>query len=147
MSIQVAEEYWTVSLAEIAFDRLDALLVRYREQLKLEFTMRAEAGLDLIELEDSVLGENYYLGEASVAQCQLEVTCLDSGQTTIGFCKVMKDSSAYAEAIALSDALLRMDRRYPELEALVEEGDCLRQKRLQERQRILQQTQINFSRL
>lgn len=147
MSLHITEEYWTVSLAEIALDRLEGLLERYRQHLKLEFTIRAEAGLDLIEVEDSVLGEPYYLGEASMAQCQLDVTCLNSGQKTTGFCKIMKDSSAYAEAIALSDALLRMDQGYPELEALVEEGFQLRQKRLDARERILQQTQINFSRL
>ena len=62
MSLHITEEYWTVSLAEIALDRLEGLLERYRQHLKLEFTIRAEAGLDLIEVEDSVLGEPYYLG-------------------------------------------------------------------------------------
>lgn len=145
MKINVPEEYWTVSLNELPRRELDSVLDLYRESFEVGVLQRAESGLDLFEIEDSVLNESFFLGEIAVSQCQLEVTHLESGVEVLGFCKVMEDSTAQASSLALADAMLRIEVDFPELEMALEDGYQKWKERLDTRKLLLAQTQIKFS--
>jgi len=145
MKINVPEEYWTVSLNELPQRELESVLDLYRESFEVGVLQRSESGLDLLEIEDSVLNESFFLGEIAVSQCQLEVTHRDSGLEVLGYCKVMEDSTSQASSLALADAMLRMEVDFPELEMALEDGYRKWKERLDARKLLLAKTQIKFS--
>lgn len=119
----------------------DTLAQRYRvEDLGL-----AQAGLGLLPLADSALGEPYFLGEIPLAQAHVRV-CDGHGQSAEGAALLLDDRAGVARALAILDAVLAARLPGHELaEALLNEGAAVVRDNERQRRALLAATRVDFS--
>lgn len=145
MTIKVPEEFWMVALMQSPIRELKKTIDDLQKDLEVRFLQLPESGLDLIQMQDSVLGQLFYLGELSVSQCEVEIMHRPSGKTQRGYSKVMIDSEDHVCLLATADALLRMDVNFHQLENILTEGyECWAAKK-EQRKSILAETRVDFS--
>lgn len=93
----------------------------------------------MIRAEDSVEGQPFYLGEALVTECELNV----DGQAGFGLC--LGDEPVRSYCIAFVDALLLLaDGRLPAVKAFLAQQESLIRAREQNEQAHIQRTKVDF---
>ena len=93
----------------------------------------------MLRAEDSVEGQPFYLGEALVTECELNV----DGQAGYGLC--LGDEPIRSYCIAFIDALLILsDDRLPQVEAFLSSQETQITARLQTEQGLIQRTKVDF---
>lgn len=108
-------------------------------------TALPQAGLGMLKLRESAMGEVFYLGEFPMAQCQVSITT-PQGQVAEGGAVVMDDCVERVECLAICDAVLNQHLcGWESVMALVEKGECLRRKIEADRKAILAHTRVDFS--
>jgi alpha-D-ribose 1-methylphosphonate 5-triphosphate synthase subunit PhnG len=104
-----------------------------------------QAGLGMLKLNDSALGEPFYLGEFPLASAWIEVETAE-GTLAEGAAQIMSDRSELAEALALCDAVLANHLPgWEQVAQLLAEGAALRARLAAERKQILSRTQVDFA--
>lgn len=141
----VPQRYWIVALQEIDFERLKKFLELYLSNNDIKIRTRAEAGLELMEVRESVHEESFYLGEVPISHCEVSVHCRSSDESSIGFCKVMADDAEAAYFYAIADGILQLGQGFRELEELVEVGFETWKKKQEEHRKICSATKLDFS--
>ncbi len=63
-----------------------------------------QSGLGLLQLQDSALGDRYFLGEIPLARAHVRLVHAD-GQSTEGAAQLLDDRASLARAIAILDAV------------------------------------------
>ena len=104
-----------------------------------------QAGLGLLKMRDSALGEPFFLGEFPLSTCWLSVSTQD-GLTAEGAALIMDDRFEQAEQLAICDAVL--SAKLPGWESvaqLVSLGAERKQILEKERKAILARTRVDFS--
>lgn len=104
-----------------------------------------QAGLGLLKMRDSALGEPFYLGEFPLSTCWLSISTQDA-QTAEGAALIMDDRIEQAERLAICDAVL--SAKLPGWEAvaqLVSLGADRKEIIEKERKAILARTRVDFS--
>jgi alpha-D-ribose 1-methylphosphonate 5-triphosphate synthase subunit PhnG len=93
----------------------------------------------MIRAEDSVEGQPFYLGEALITECELNV----DGQPGFGMC--LGDEPVRSYCIAFIDAIIILsDDRLPRVEAFLSEQQSAITARLQTEQGLIQRTKVDF---
>ena len=93
----------------------------------------------MIRAEDSVEGQPFYLGEALITECELNI----DGQAGFGLC--LGDEPVRSYCMAFLDALLLLsDSRLPRVEAFLSEQAAIIDGRVSAEHDHIQRTKVDF---
>lgn len=142
---EIEREEWLSALSLIS----DAAISEAIDRLPADWVIKPralpQAGLGLLKLRDSALGEPFYLGEFPLSSCWLSITTQE-GLTAEGAALIMDNHIERAEQLAICDAVLAA--RLPGWEAfaaLVSQGLERKRAIANERKAILARTRVDFS--
>lgn len=128
-------------------ERLLELTAQMAEGWDVSYKALPQTGLTLLQVRDSVLHEPYYLGEIPLSSAWVKIVTPD-GLTCQGAAQVMSDVPYLAAALAICDAVLSHQLPgWQQVEALVEQGQAIRQQQDCLRGAMLAKTRVDFSRL
>jgi alpha-D-ribose 1-methylphosphonate 5-triphosphate synthase subunit PhnG len=126
-------------LCECELSPLEAFVSELELQYKVRVIRHPAIASMMIQAEDSVEGQPFYLGEALVTECELNV----DGQAGFGLC--LGDEPVRSYCIAFVDALLLLaDDRTARVQAFLAEQEALIDVRLQTEQTHIQRTKVDF---
>ncbi len=102
-------------LCECGLDTLAAFVRELEQDYTVKVVRQPAVCMTMVQAEDSVEGQPFYLGEALTTECELEV----NGQVGSGLC--LGDEPMRCYCIAFVDALLLLaDRNLSRVEAFLE---------------------------
>ncbi|NJN45355.1 MAG: phosphonate C-P lyase system protein PhnG [Candidatus Competibacteraceae bacterium] len=140
-----SREEWVSALSAVPEETLSAVVNRFPSSWKIQPKALPQAGLGMLKMRDSALGDPFYLGEFPLATCWVTVVT-EAGEATEGAALIMDDRVERAEQLALCDAVL--SARLPgwrQVAELVEQGAERRDELTQERKSMLARTRVDFS--
>ena len=116
-------------------------------QHQIEDIAIPQSGLALLQIYESALGDNYYLGEIALARAHVRITS-DDGQKIEGAAQIMDDRKDLAQAIAVLDAVLAAQLTgWEDVYELLQQGDRILEKEMNQRRMLLSTTKVDFSTL
>lgn len=104
-AIEQPRETWTRCLNAVSPERVIACANELRKPYRAEPLMLRAQGLALLRMREGCFGEDYHLGEIPLAEAALELVD-HKGRRFAGGARVMSNSSEYAEAVAVIDAMV-----------------------------------------
>jgi alpha-D-ribose 1-methylphosphonate 5-triphosphate synthase subunit PhnG len=126
-------------LCECDLEPLEAFVKEIETQTAVQVVRHPAVGTTMIRAEDSVEGQPFYLGEALITECELNV----DGQAGFGLC--LGDEPVRCYCMAFVDALLSLsDRRLPRVKAFLAEQEALIARRMATEQGHIQRTKVDF---
>ena len=126
-------------LCECQLEPLEAFVGALEQQAGVRVIRYPAVVTTMIRAQDSVEGQPFYLGEALVTECELNV----DGQPGFGLC--LGDEPIRSYCIAFIDALILLsDSRLPQIKAFLEEQHTLIAARLQSEHEHIQRTKVDF---
>ncbi|MBD2772710.1 phosphonate C-P lyase system protein PhnG [Iningainema tapete] len=136
---------WIRALTAHSPHKLVSLAEDLTSNMSVNYKSLPEAGLSLLQMEDGVFHEPYYLGEIPVASAWIEITN-SRDESFEGAAQVMSDSADLAVALAICDAIMAHQLPgWQKVADLIDKG--IEKRTLEEAQRgaILAKTKVNFS--
>ncbi len=136
---------WVRALTTHSSHKLQSLAEDLITHWEVNYKSLPQTGLSLLQMEDGVFHEPYYLGEIPVANAWIELTN-SSNESFEGAAWVMNDSTELAVALAVCDAVLAHQLPgWQKVADLIDKG--MEKRALEEAQRstILVKTKVNFS--
>jgi alpha-D-ribose 1-methylphosphonate 5-triphosphate synthase subunit PhnG len=126
-------------LCECPLEPLESF-VRVLEQSYLVQVVRQPAiCMTMVRAEDSVEGQPFYLGEALMTECEVQV----GSHAGLGLC--LGDEPLRCYCIAFFDAVLSLsDRNLPLLQAFLAEQEAVIAERLRVEYNHIQRTKVDF---
>jgi alpha-D-ribose 1-methylphosphonate 5-triphosphate synthase subunit PhnG len=127
-------------LCECAQDRLINFVSQLESNLTVEIVLAPKLCMTMVQAEDSIDFQPFYLGEVLITECQVTV----NGELGYGYC--MGDAPQRAYSIAIIDALLHMPQHplQTEIHLFIEkERVILTKSQLEEYNQILK-TKVDF---
>ncbi|MBV9386653.1 MAG: phosphonate C-P lyase system protein PhnG [Chroococcidiopsidaceae cyanobacterium CP_BM_ER_R8_30] len=141
----IPQNHWVRALTAHSPQTIQSLAERLTLNWKVNFKALPQAGLSLLQMEDGVFHEPYYLGEIPLVSAWIELT--NSAQESFeGAAQVMHDSEELAIALAICDAI--MTHHLPgwqNIAELIQQGMEKRIWEDQQRGLMLAKTRVNFS--
>jgi alpha-D-ribose 1-methylphosphonate 5-triphosphate synthase subunit PhnG len=126
-------------LCECELSPLEAFVSELELQCAVQVVRHPAIASMMIQAADSVEGQPFYLGEALVTECELNV----DGQAGFGLC--LGDEPVRSYCIAFMDALLLLaDDRLPQVKGFLAAQEALIDARLQTEQAQIQRTKVDF---
>jgi alpha-D-ribose 1-methylphosphonate 5-triphosphate synthase subunit PhnG len=136
---------WARLLGALPAAEVRQLAAELRRRCTVEDLSLPQSGLGLMQLNDSALGEAYFLGEIPLACAHVRVTSADGSQSE-GGAQLLDDRSGLARAVAVLDAVLGGGLPGAEsVAALLERGRQRVEALAAERQAQLAATRVDFS--
>jgi alpha-D-ribose 1-methylphosphonate 5-triphosphate synthase subunit PhnG len=142
---ELVREEWISTLSLVPDSALREVIDRLPADWVIKPRALPQEGLGLLKLQDSALGEPFYLGEFPLSSCWLSITTQE-GLTAEGAALIMDNCIDRAEQLALCDAVLAA--KLPGWERVAELlAQGLERKRAiaNERKAILAHTRVDFS--
>ncbi|MEZ5584841.1 MAG: phosphonate C-P lyase system protein PhnG [Candidatus Competibacteraceae bacterium] len=142
---KLPREAWASALSAVPEETLSAVISRFPGSWKIRPKALPQAGLGMLKMRDSALGEAFYLGEFPLATCWITVVT-EAGDMAEGAALIMDDRVERAEQLALCDAVL--SARLPgwqQVAELLAQGAERLQDVTQERKSMLARTRVDFS--
>jgi alpha-D-ribose 1-methylphosphonate 5-triphosphate synthase subunit PhnG len=138
-------EVWISALTAIPDETLKEVISRLSSNWSVRPKALPQAGLGMLKMRDTALGDPFYMGEFPLASCWVSVTT-DKGEQAEGAALVMDDRVEYAEHLALCDAVLSAGLPgWEAVSALLDQGMARRREIQQERKSILARTRVDFA--
>lgn len=104
-----------------------------------------QSGLGLLQLRDSTLGDNYFLGEIPVARAHVRLTRQD-GASIEGAAQLLDDRVSLARAIAILDAIKAAQwPGHEHIDPLLQAGAARIDAEASTRRAVLAHTRVDFS--
>jgi alpha-D-ribose 1-methylphosphonate 5-triphosphate synthase subunit PhnG len=126
-------------LCECELAPLEAFVSEMEPRSSVQVIRHPAVVTTMIRAEDSVEGQLFYLGEALVTECELNV----DGQPGYGLC--LGDEPIRGYCIAFIDALLLLaDDRLPAVHAFLQTQEAQITARLQMEHKLIQRTKVDF---
>lgn len=126
-------------LCECGLSPLEAFVRELESQCSVQVIRHPAIASMMVRAEDSVEGQPFYLGEALITECEVNV----DGQAGFGIC--LGDEPVRCYCIAFVDALLTLsDDRLPRVEAFLAAQESLVEVRLRNEQAHIQRTRVDF---
>lgn len=126
-------------LCECALEPLETFVREMEQQCTVQVIRQPQVATTMIRAEDSVEGQPFYLGEALISECEVDV----DGQTGYGLC--LGDEPVRSYCIAVIDALLQLsDARLPKVNAFLLEQEGHVTAKLQTEHKQIQRTKVDF---
>jgi alpha-D-ribose 1-methylphosphonate 5-triphosphate synthase subunit PhnG len=127
-------------LCECEIEKLINFVSSFESSLNIDILLNPKLGMTMIQAEDSIDLQPFYLGEVLITECELNV----NGTLGYGYC--MGDNSQRAYCIALIDAILHISDHplIKEISLFIDnEKAILENKKLEEYNQILK-TKVDF---
>ncbi len=145
MTLHDIRSRWGVALQAIDREQVLSLAARITSTYPARHTRTPSAGLVMLQMRDSVLGEHFNMGEVPVSEARIALS-VGTSDDVIGGARIMKDDAELAEAIAVCDAVLAHDLEHQvEVAQLVEEGIARLDGRERVRRGIRCLTRVDFA--
>jgi phosphonate C-P lyase system protein PhnG len=126
-------------LCECALEPLESFVREMEQQCTVQVIRQPQVATTMIRAEDSVEGQKFYLGEALISECEVDV----EGQPGYGLC--LGDEPVRSYCIAVIDALLQLsDARLPKVNAFLSEQETLITAQVQSEYKHIQRTKVDF---
>lgn len=142
---RIERRHLATCLAAADRDQLLHAAAQLTEGLAITPLQPAESGLALMQWQDAVMHQPFFLGEVPMARAAVALTD-HRGERAEGGAVVMADDADLAHALALLDAIFA--HRWPGaevVEALALGGAAARERVRAQRQAGLQRTRVDFS--
>ena len=142
---ELPREDWTRALCAVPEHQLAEVAKGFPDSWTITPKAMPQAGLGLMKMRDSALGDDFYLGEFPMASCWLSIST-PAGEHSEGAAIIMDDKLDQAEHIALCDAVLAA--RLPgweQVAELIAQGQRQLEKTALERKSLLARTRVDFS--
>jgi alpha-D-ribose 1-methylphosphonate 5-triphosphate synthase subunit PhnG len=127
-------------LCECENEALVQLVTNLESELLVEIVVAPKLGMTMVQAEDSIDFQPFYLGEVLITECQVLV----NGQLGYGYC--MGDAPQKAYSIAVMDAIMHTEGhpKQNDINAFIEiEKAKLLMKQLEEYNQVLK-TKVDF---
>lgn len=136
---------WVRALTAHPYQTILSVVEILAKNWQINYQVVPQSGLNLLQLEDGVFHEPYYLGEIPVASAQIEIIN-ERGESFVGAAQVMNDSADLAVVLAVCDAVMAHQLPgWQQVAQLIQQG--AEQRLLEELQRgaMLTKTKVDFS--
>ncbi|NET50069.1 MAG: phosphonate C-P lyase system protein PhnG [Merismopedia sp. SIO2A8] len=121
------------------------LAARLTQSWQISYETIPQTGLSLLQLQDSVFHEPYYLGEIPLSTAWVKLN-IGNGQNYQGAAQVMSDVPNLATSLAICDAILMNQLEgWQEVADLMARGLAIRQEEDNLRGAMLAKTKVDFS--
>ncbi len=126
-------------ICECGLEPLEAFVRQLEPQCTIRIVRHPALGTTMIRAEDSVEGQPFYLGEALVTECELNI----DGQAGFGLC--IGDEPVRSYCMAFLDALLILaDGRLPQIHRFLAEQEQLIAAGVKQEHQHIQRTKVDF---
>ena len=126
-------------ICECDLEPLEAFVRALESHCAIQVVRHPAVGTTMIRAEDSVEGQPFYLGEALITECELNI----DGQAGFGLC--LGDEPVRSYCMAFLDALLLLsDSRRPRVEAFLSEQATIIDGRVRAEHDHIQRTKVDF---
>jgi alpha-D-ribose 1-methylphosphonate 5-triphosphate synthase subunit PhnG len=126
-------------ICECDLEPLEAFVRELEKQCTVQVIRHPAIGTTMIRAEDSVEGQPFYLGEALITECELNV----DGQPGFGLC--LGDEPVRSYCMAFIDALILLsDSRLPHVQRFLKDQEGRITDRLQTEHEHIQRTKVDF---
>ena len=126
-------------ICECGLEPLEAFVRALEPHCAIQVVRHPAVGTTMIRAEDSVEGQPFYLGEALITECELNI----DGQAGFGLC--LGDEPVRSYCMAFLDALLLLsDSRLPRVEAFLSEQAAIIDGRVRAEHDHIQRTKVDF---
>ena len=139
------DNQWLRSLTAHAPEVVIQLAARLTQGWQISYETVPQTGLSLLQLQDSVFHEPYYLGEIPLSMAWVKLK-IGNGQNYEGAAQVMSDVPNLATSLAICDAILTNQLQgWQEVTDLMARGRVIRQEEDKLRGAMLAKTKVDFS--
>jgi alpha-D-ribose 1-methylphosphonate 5-triphosphate synthase subunit PhnG len=136
---------WPYALSAISKEKLKRAVEEICLNWEIKPKTLPQSGLGLLQLKESALSENFFLGEFPVSSAYITIT-LPNGDKIEGASIIMSDDPELAERLAICDAVLSAKLSgHEQIDAFVQEGLRIREEQQKVRNAMLASTQVDFS--
>jgi alpha-D-ribose 1-methylphosphonate 5-triphosphate synthase subunit PhnG len=126
-------------ICECDLEPLEAFVKGLEPECAIQVVRHPAVGTTMIRAEDSVEGQPFYLAEALITECELNV----DGQAGFGLC--LGDEPVRSYCMAFLDALLLLsDSRQARVEAFLSEQAAVIDGRVRAEHDHIQRTKVDF---
>ena len=143
--MEKVDNQWLRSLTALNPETVIQLASQLAKDWKVSYEAIPQKGLSLLQLQDSVFKEPYYLGEIPLSTAQVRLENAD-GQSYQGGVQVMSDLPDFATSLAICDAIFSNELMgYEQVAELIDRGRAIRQEEDRLRGAMLAKTRVDFS--
>lgn len=126
-------------ICECELEALEAFVKQLEPDCAIQVVRHPAVGTTMVRAEDSVEGQPFYLGEALITECELNI----DGQPGFGLC--LGDEPVRSYCMAFLDAMLLLsDSRLRRVEAFLSEQATLIEARIRAEHDHIQRTKVDF---
>ncbi len=126
-------------ICECDLESLETFVKELEPQCAIQVVRHPAVGTTMIRAEDSVEGQPFYLGEALITECELNI----DGQPGFGLC--LGDEPVRSYCMAFLDALMLLsDSRLSRVEAFLSEQAAVIEGRIRSEHDLIQRTKVDF---
>ena len=126
-------------ICECDLEPLEAFVRELEPDCAIQVVRHPAVGTTMVRAEDSVEGQPFYLGEALITECELNI----DGQPGFGLC--LGDEPVRSYCMAFLDALLLLsDPRLPRVDAFLSQQAALIESRIRAEYDHVQRTKVDF---
>jgi alpha-D-ribose 1-methylphosphonate 5-triphosphate synthase subunit PhnG len=126
-------------ICECDLEPLEAFVMELEPHCAIQMVRHPAVGTTMIRAEDSVEGQPFYLGEALITECELNI----DGQPGFGLC--LGDEPVRSYCMAFLDALSSLsDSRQSRVEAFLSEQAAIIEGRVRVEHDLIQRTKVDF---
>lgn len=139
------DNQWLRALTAHTPELVIQLATRLTQDWQISYETVPQRGLSLLQLQDSVFHEPYYLGEIPLSTAWVNLKT-GNGQNYQGAAQVMSDVPNLATSLAICDAIfMNQLEGWQEVADLIEKGRLIRQEEDKLRGAMLAKTKVDFS--
>ena len=143
--MEKVDNQWLRSLTALNPETVIQLASQLAKDWKVSYEAIPQKGLSLLQLQDSVFKEPYYLGEIPLSTAQVRLENAD-GQSYQGGGQVMSDLPDFATSLAICDAIFSNELMgWEQVAELIDRGRAIRQEEDRLRGAMLAKTRVDFS--
>ena len=126
-------------ICECDLEPLETFVKELEPHCAIQVVRHPAVGTTMIRAEDSVEGQPFYLGEALITECELNI----DGQPGFGLC--LGDEPVRSYCMAFLDALILLsDSRLSRVEAFLSEQAAVIEGRVRAEHELIQRTKVDF---
>ena len=126
-------------ICECDLEPLETFVRELEPHCAIQVVRHPAVGTTMIRAEDTVEGQPFYLGEALITECELNI----DGQPGFGLC--LGDEPVRSYCMAFLDALMLLsDSRLSRVEAFLSEQAAVIEGRVRAEHELIQRTKVDF---
>jgi len=143
--MEQVDNQWLRALTAHSPEVVIQLAARLTQGWQISYETVPQTGLSLLQLQDSVFQEPYYLGEIPLSSAWVKLK-IGNGQNYEGAAQLMSDVPNLATSLAICDAIFTNQLEgWQEVADLMERGRVIRQEEDKLRRAMLAKTKVDFS--